>query len=85
MDKVDQYVRSIESRLVGRVFTHDHRLHLVLGIDRESDLVRLSCRFHQRTEIVHMPVAEVVLRLEEECRRHAATLERSADVGTPSL
>jgi len=71
MDTIEQYVRSVESRVIGRVFTHDDRLHFVLGADRESGLARLSCRYGQRTEFIYMPVAEVLLRLEDECRRHA--------------
>jgi hypothetical protein len=71
MDTIEQYVRSVESRVVGRVFTFDERLHFVLDADRETGLARLSCRYGQRTEFIYMPVAEVLLRLEEECRRHA--------------
>jgi hypothetical protein len=76
MDTIEQYVRSMESRVVGRVFTHDQRLHFVLDADRETGLARLSCRYVQRTELIYMPVAEVMLRLEEECLRHAAELEQ---------
>ncbi len=79
MDTIATYVRSVESRIVGRVFTHQDRLHFVLDADRETGLARLSCRYHQHTELVYMPVAEVVLRLEEECRRHAAELAASLE------
>lgn len=72
MDTIEQYVRSVESRVIGRVFTYDDRLHFVLDADRETGLARLSCRYGQRTEFIYMPVAEVLLRLEDECRRHAA-------------
>lgn len=72
MDTIEQYVRSVESRVIGRVFTYDDRLHFVLDADRETGLARLSCRYGQRTEFVYMPVAEVLLRLEQECRRYAA-------------
>ena len=77
METIEQYVRSVESRVVGRVFTHDSRLHFVLDADRQSGLARLSCRYDQCTEIIYMPVAEVVLRLELECRKHAANLDRA--------
>jgi hypothetical protein len=76
MDTIEQYVRSMESRVVGRVFTYEDRLHFVLEADRESGLARLSCRYDQRTEFIFMPVSEVVLRLEQECRKHAANEER---------
>jgi hypothetical protein len=66
----------MESRVIGRVFTHDHRLHFVLDADRETGLARLSCRYAQRTELIYMPVGEVMLRLEGECLRHAAELEQ---------
>lgn len=75
MDTIEQYVRSVESRVIGRVFTYDDRLHFVLDADRETGLARLSCRYGQCTEIVYMPVAEVLLRLDGECRRHAKQLE----------
>ncbi|MDZ7669315.1 MAG: hypothetical protein U5Q16_07795 [Gammaproteobacteria bacterium] len=75
MDTIEQYVRSVESRIVGRVFTYDGRLHFVLDADRESGLARLSCRYDQRTEFIYMPVTEVLLRLEEECRRHAVGVQ----------
>jgi hypothetical protein len=75
MDTIEQYVRSVESRVIGRVFTHDDRLHFVLDADRESGLARLSCRYGQRTEFIYMPVAEVLLRLEDECRRHAEQMD----------
>ena len=74
METIEQYVRSME----GRVFTHDGHLHFVLDADRQTGLARLSCRYDRRTEIIYMPVAEVVLRLEEECRKHAANLDRAA-------
>lgn len=75
MDTIEQYVRSVESRIIGRVFTFEDRLHFVLDADRESGLARLSCRYDQRTEFIYMPVAEVLLRLEEECRRHAVGVQ----------
>ena len=71
MDTVAQYVRSVESRVIGRVFTYDERLHFVLDADKESGLARLSVRYGERTEFIFMPVAEVMLWLELECRRHA--------------
>jgi hypothetical protein len=71
MDTIAEYVRSVESRVVGRVFTYDDRLHFVLDADRATGLARLSCRYGQRTEFIYMPVAEVLLRLKDECRKHA--------------
>jgi hypothetical protein len=69
MDAIAQYVRSVESRVVGRVFTYDQRLHLVLEADRETGLARMSCRYDKSTNVIYMPVTEVVMRLEQEMRR----------------
>ncbi|MFU8816454.1 MAG: hypothetical protein ACNA7W_13980 [Pseudomonadales bacterium] len=69
MSTIAEYVRSVENRVVGRVFTYDQRLHFVLEADRETGLARLSCRYGKRTDIVYMPVSEVVLRLEDELKR----------------
>jgi hypothetical protein len=69
MESVSQYVRSLESRIIGRVFTYEDRLHFVLEADRETGLARLSCRFGHRTDIIYMPVAEVLMRLEMEARK----------------
>jgi hypothetical protein len=69
MDTTAQYVRSVENRVIGRVFTYDQRMHFVLEADRATGLARMSCRYDDRTDIVYMPVTEVVLRLEEELRK----------------
>lgn len=60
---VAEYVRSVESRLIGRVFTYDDTLHYVLGIDECSGLAKMSCRYNDRTELRYMPIAEVSLRI----------------------
>lgn len=72
MSTIDEYVRSLESRVIGRVFTYEDRLHFVLDADRETGLARLSCRYGDQTEQIFMPVAEVMLRLKDECQRHDA-------------
>lgn len=72
MDTIADFVRAMENRVVGRVFTYQDRLHFVLEADRETGLARMSCRYGQRTDIVYMPVTEVVKRLEEELRRQTA-------------
>jgi hypothetical protein len=78
MDTIAEYVRSVESRVVGRVFTYDQRLHFVLEADRQTGLARMSCRYDERTDIVYMPVTEVVLRLEREIRKQTAAPGRKA-------
>jgi len=72
MNTIAHYVRSMEGRVVGRVFTYQDRLHFVLEADPQTGLARMSCRYGQRTDIVYMPVTEVVRRLEDEMRRQSA-------------
>jgi hypothetical protein len=72
MDTIADYVRSVEGRVLGRVFTYQDRLHFVLEADRQTGLARMSCRYGLRTDIIYMPVTEVVTRLEEEMRRQTA-------------
>ena len=60
---IADYVRSVESRLLGRVFTYDSTLHYVLETDQQTGLARLTCRCNGRTEVRFMPVAEVCLRV----------------------
>ena len=57
------YVRSVEQRIVGRVFTYDDTLHFVLAVDEESGLVKLSCRYRDQTELCYKPISEVCLRV----------------------
>lgn len=62
-NSIAEYVRSVESRLLGRVFTYDNTLHYVLETDPETGLARLTCRYNGKTEVRFMPVAEVCLRV----------------------
>ena len=66
-DSVVEYVRSLESRLIGRVFTYDDILHYVVAIDESTGLARMSrrCggRSGDRAELCYMPIAEVSLRV----------------------
>lgn len=62
-DSAVEYVRSLESRLIGRVFTYDDILHYVLAIDENTGLARMSRRYGDRTELCYMPIAEVSLRV----------------------
>lgn len=82
METVSQYVRSVESRIVGRVFTYEGRLHFVLEADPESGLARLSCRYGQRTDIIFMPVTEVMMRLEMECRKQTGQSSASLPIAS---
>lgn len=84
MDGITEYTRGVERRILGRVFSYGGRLHFVLEVDPRTGLARLSCRNGHRTQIVFMPVAEVMLRLEEECRRHDASAD-AGEGGGPAL
>ena len=60
------YVRSIEAQILGRVFTHDDAIHLVLGTDAETGMARCSRRTPHSPGITHLPMAEIRQMLIEE-------------------
>ena len=62
---MSDHVDSLGRGIIGAVFTSDNTLHCVLGIDPDSSMVELSCYKDQQTSTIHMPLAEVVLRMSE--------------------
>lgn len=60
---MQEYVDSWRGIVLGRVFTHERAMHFVLEVDQTTGLCRISRRYNGRTEIVHMPLAEVVMRV----------------------
>ena len=56
-------VDSLARGIIGRVFTTDNVLHCIVGIDSESGMVELNCHANRQTSTVHLPLAEVCLRL----------------------
>lgn len=60
---MQEYVDSWRGIVLGRVFTHEHALHFVLEVDETTGLCRISRRQEGATEIIHMPLGEVVLRV----------------------
>ncbi|MCH8142665.1 MAG: hypothetical protein IH908_13830 [Proteobacteria bacterium] len=56
-------VDSMARGIIGRVFTTDDVLHCIVGVDATSGMVELNCHKNRRTSTVHMPLAEVCLRL----------------------
>lgn len=58
-----EYVDSWRGIVLGRVFTHEDAMHFVLEVDGRTGLCRVSRRQGGRTEIIHMPLGEVVLRV----------------------
>ena len=51
------------NRYEGRLFSEDGRLCLVLDVNTESGLARVSSRVQGMRQVVDMPVSEVALRL----------------------
>jgi hypothetical protein len=58
-----EYIDAWRPRVLGRVFTHEAALHFVLEADETTGLCRVSRRHTGTTEIVQMPLGEVVLRV----------------------
>lgn len=61
-----EYTDSWRGIVLGRVFTHQEAMHFVLEVDEATGLCRVSRRHAGRTEIIHMPLGEVVLRVKGE-------------------
>ncbi|MDZ7668132.1 MAG: hypothetical protein U5Q16_01465 [Gammaproteobacteria bacterium] len=61
-----EYVDSWRGIVLGRVFTHEAALHFVLEVDQATGLCRVSRRHAGRTEIIYMPLGEVILRVKDE-------------------
>lgn len=61
-----EYTESWPGIALGRVFTHDNAMHFVLEVDETTGLCRVSRRHAGRTEIIHMPLGEVVLHIKGE-------------------
>ncbi len=58
-----EYLETIGSRLVGRVFTYEEGLHFVLEVDEETGLARVSLRKEGETAFIRMPIGELALRM----------------------
>jgi len=77
---LEQYIRSVESRILGRVFTYDDQLHFVVGVDEASGLARCTRRGSGGVDEILMPVAEVTLRLRwEQERQEQSQIEGLGD------
>lgn len=61
-----EYVDTWRPLVLGRVFTHEQALHFVLEVDEQTGLCRVTRRQENHTEIVQMPLGEVVLRVKGE-------------------
>ncbi len=51
-------------RVVGRLFSQNGKLHLVLEVDPASRMARVSCRVDDATQVIAMPIAEVMQHLD---------------------
>lgn len=69
--RMREYVDSWRGIVIGRVFTHEGAMHFVLEVDEATGLCRVSRRHGGRTEIIHMPLGEVVLRVKGELNADA--------------
>ncbi len=58
-----EYTESWRNIVLGRVFTFDEAMHFVLEVDETTSLCRVSRRQAGRTEIVQMPLTEVVMHV----------------------
>ena len=56
-------VDSLARGIIGRVFTTDNVLHFIVEVDTASGMVELNCHENRKTSTIHMPLAEVCLRL----------------------
>ena len=63
LDTLNQYVRSVEGRILGRVFTWDDLLHFVVDVDACTGLAKVSRKGLRGVDTICMPVVEVVYRL----------------------
>ena len=55
----EQYIRSIEAQIIGRVFTHDDAIHFVLDTDSTTGLARCSRRTEDGPAITYLPMTDV--------------------------
>jgi hypothetical protein len=60
---LQEFIDGWRGIVLGRVFTYEGALHFVLEVDGVTGLCRVSRRAAARTEIIHMPLGEVVLRV----------------------
>ncbi len=47
-------------RIAGRLFSKGGRLHMILEADAASGVAQVSCRVEDETQVIAMPIAEVV-------------------------
>ncbi|MEZ5561042.1 MAG: hypothetical protein R3E86_21175 [Pseudomonadales bacterium] len=72
MNTIHDFVRANESRVLGRVFTLDERLHFVVGLDEVPGLVLCNRKGQNGVETVSVPLGEVLYHLRAECLRQEA-------------
>ena len=54
---------TLTNRLEGRLFSAEGRLHLILDIDTEAGLARVSFRADDQQQVVQMPIADICQNL----------------------
>jgi len=50
-------------RAAGRLFSKEGRLHLVLEVDATTGVAKVSCRVDDTTQVIEMPISDVIKRL----------------------
>ena len=66
--ETNDFIRSVEAQILGRVFTLDNSIHFVLDVDGSTGMARCSRNTPTGPGIVFMPVTEVRLWLTEQTR-----------------
>lgn len=54
---------TLNNRLEGRLFSDHGRLHLILDVDTEAGLARVSFRADDQQQVIQMPLADICQKL----------------------
>ena len=54
---------TLTNRLEGRLFSDEGRLHLILDVDTDAGLARVSFRADDQQQIAQMPIADICQKL----------------------
>lgn len=54
---------TLNNRLEGRLFSDQGRLHLILDVDTDAGMARVSFRADDEQQVVQMPIADICQKL----------------------
>ena len=54
---------TLNNRLEGRLFSDEGRLHLILDVDTDAGMARVSFRADDQQQIVQMPIVDICQKL----------------------